>query len=103
MFDNPKMMNAIVRKVNPDEIITDDNPFRRLEGSPFENETILMDLFKEGILSKDEYNEYFKIKEEYHNFMTTVIVFRDDMDMINSMKKDIKSSLLNAINKKKEV
>lgn len=103
MFDNPKMMNAIVRKVNPDEIITDDNPFRRLEGSPYENETILMDLFKEGILSKSEYNEYFKIKEEYHNFMTTVIVFRDDMDMINSMKKDIKNSLLNAINKKKEV
>ena len=103
MFDNPKMMNAIVRKVNPDEIITDDNPFRRLEGSPYENETILMDLFKEGILSKAEYNEYFKIKEEYHTFMTTVIVFRDDMDMINSMKKDIKNSLLNAINKKKEV
>ena len=97
MFDNPKMMNAIVRKVNPDEIITDDNPFRRLEGSPYENETILMDLFKEGILSKAEYNEYFKIKEEYHTFMTTVIVFRDDMDMINSMKKDIKNDIKNTL------
>lgn len=103
MFDNPKMMNAIVRKVNPDEIVTDDNPFRRLEKSPYENEPILMELFKEGILSKDEYNEYFKIKEDYRNFMTTVIVFRDDMDMINSMKKIIESSLLNAINRKKEV
>ena len=49
--------------------------------APFENENIIMDLVKDGQITKKQIEEYFNIKSMFSKYITMRITFFDSLDL----------------------
>lgn len=65
-----------------------------LQESPFLNENVIMDLVKDGQISKERIYYYFKIKDKYRQYINIRIIVYDKPDAYNSLKKEL-NSLIN--------
>lgn len=77
MFDDEKFVKLIIKKTDFDKPITADDPTRILEDNAFKNESIVFDLFKEGLLSSDIFQAYIDMKQAFQMFMSTRITLYD--------------------------
>lgn len=68
---------------------TDNEVIRNLQDSPFENENIIMDLVKDGQITKQRIEKYFEIKEKFNQYITMRIIFFDKSDYYEPIKKQL--------------
>lgn len=92
-FLNQKTVEEnIVPKIDFDS--TDNKIINNLKDSPFINENIIMDLVKDGQITKQQIERYFKIKGIFSQYITMRIIFFDKSDFY----KPIEKQLYNEIN-----
>ena len=77
LFDDDSIVKLIVKKTDFDKPETADDPSKKLENSAFENEAIVFDSFKEGLLSRDTIKAYMEMKYAFQMFMSTRVVLFD--------------------------
>lgn len=71
-----------------------DNPIiANLRNSPFLNENIIMDLVKDGQVSKKQIEGYFRIKEKYSQYVNMRIIVYDDLNYYEPLKTDLCNSI----------
>ena len=87
MFDDDSIARLIVKKSDFDKTITADAPVKKLENSAFENESIVFDSFKEGVLSKDIFQAYIDMKQAFQKFMFTRITLFDAPEIWKPLRK----------------
>lgn len=98
LMEDPKIRPYIVRFVDPDKLIENDNKYRIFEESPFINESELLEFFKDGTLTEDVYKTYLINKDNYHQFMTMSLTFPDLPDKVDKARQKAISGLNNSIN-----
>lgn len=79
--------NYIVPKIdiNSARNIISDN----LQNSPFSNENTIMDLIKDGQLTKMQIEGYFKVREKYRQYIIMRITFFNEKNMYEPLKMDL--------------
>ena len=87
LFDDDSIARLIVKKSDFDKTITADAPVKKLENSAFENESIVFDSFKEGVLSKDIFQAYIDMKQAFQKFMFTRITLFDAPEIWKPLRK----------------
>lgn len=70
-----------------------------LQNSPFVNENIIMDLVKDGQITKKQIDGYFKVKKKYRQYINMRIIFFDCPNLYEPLKTDL-CNLINIENKK---
>ena len=68
---------------------TDNKIIYNLKDSPFANENIIMDLVKDGQITKQRIEKYFKIKGIFSKYVTMRITFFDKSDFYEPIKKQL--------------
>ncbi len=68
---------------------TDNNIICNLKDSPFANENIIMDLVKDGQITKQRIEKYFEIKGIFSQYITMRIIFFDKSDFYESLEKQL--------------
>lgn len=64
-----------------------------LQEAPFTNENIIMDLAKDGQLSKIQIDGYFNIKNKYRIYITNRITFFDAPEIYNPLLVDLNEAI----------
>lgn len=83
---DPDLYCKVTRFVDPDKLIEKDNKFRVFENLPFDNESDLIDFFKEGTLSSEDFKKYMDNKSNYRMFMSVSLIFPDFSEKVNIYK-----------------
>lgn len=87
-FLNQKTVEEyIVPKIDFDS--TDNKIISNLKDSPFINENIIMDLVKDGQITKQQIERYFKIKGIFSQYITMRITFFDKSDFYKPLEKQL--------------
>ena len=68
---------------------TDNAVIVNLKNSPFLNENIIMDLVKDGQVTKKQIEGYFKIKEKYSQYVNMRVIVYDDLNYYEPLKADL--------------
>lgn len=68
---------------------TDNKIIRNLIDSPFANENIIMDLVKDGQITKQRIKKYFEIKGIFSQYITMRITFFDKSDYYEPIRKQL--------------
>ena len=68
---------------------TDNKIICNLKDSPFANENIIMDLVKDGQITKQRIEKYFKIKGIFNQYITMRITFFDKSDFYEPLKNQL--------------
>lgn len=89
--------NYIVPNCNFDKLIYEDEYMSNLLNQPFQNENIIYDLLKDGIISKKLYENYLVCKKNYREYITIRINFYDKPELSKDKKIDVISELRNSL------
>ncbi len=72
---------------------------KNIKNNAFSNHDSIMELFKIGIISIDNFNTYIEIKKDYFNYVTFVITFFDAPDKTTPLKNELLKKLYIATKK----
>ena len=61
----------------------------KLVNIPFDNENIIMDLAKDGQITKQQITSYFDVKQKFNNYVTMRITFFDAPDIYIPLKEEL--------------
>lgn len=87
-FLNQKTVEEyILPKIDCDR--TDNKIISNLKDSPFINENIIMDLVKDGQITKQQIERYFKIKGIFSQYITMRITFFDESHFYKPLEKQL--------------
>lgn len=64
-----------------------------LQEAPFANENVIMDLAKDGQLSKTQIESYFNVKNKYRIYISNRITFFDAPEIYNPLLADLKKTI----------
>lgn len=70
-----------------------------LQNSPFLNESIIMDLVKDGQINKRQIEGYFEIRKKYQQYILMRIIFFDAPHKYEQIKTDLCNTINNGIKK----
>lgn len=79
----------IVPKINFNVVTNENEIIVNLHNSPFENENIIIDLVKDGQISKEIIESYFKIKDKYKQYINIRIIAYDGPTIYETIKTDL--------------
>ena len=97
IFNDDIINNYIVPNCNFDKLIYEDEYMSNLLNQPFQNENIIYDLLKDGIISKKLYENYLVCKKNYREYITIRIMFYDKPELSKDKKIDVISELRNSL------
>lgn len=99
MMDNDWIRSNIATKINGQVPISEEKTIIQIHNYPFSNDGMILQFATDGILSKDEYEEYIKIKKDHWSFVYQAVAFYDYyMDhpgvktSIEALKQDLASA-----------
>jgi len=76
---------------------TDNTIINNLRNAPFINETIIMDLVKDGQVETKHIEEYLKIKGRYQSYITMRITFYDNEQYYQPVEYDLYNLINNEV------
>lgn len=65
---------------------------------PFINENLILELAKEGHISKNVLEDYFSVKESYSVYINSIVTFFDASDLYIPMKNELDQTIQKAAN-----
>lgn len=101
-IDDTKIKTVLLKYIDPNKTLSADNPYKKFENVPFENEDMLMNLVKDGVVEKAVFQEYLDIKNQYNVYMSLIAIFTEEE--LNQMANicGFKDKLKDVINRLKE-
>ena len=87
----------IVSKIDFDS--TDNTIICNLQNTPFQNESTILDLVKDGQLTKNQIEGYFQIKAKFRQYVNMRIVFFEAEQLYYSLKIDLCDTINNEVKK----
>lgn len=98
---NNTVEKFIIPKIDPNS--TDNTMSNHIQNRPFFNEHIIVDLVKDGQISKRQIEGYFKIKRKYCEYIDMRIIFFDHKEKYKPLKVELIGFINNEINKMKKL
>lgn len=68
---------------------TNNDIISNIQNGPFENESIIVDLMKDGQVTKKQIEEYFKVKRKFREYVNMRIVTFDALHIYEPLKVDL--------------
>lgn len=68
---------------------TDHTIIKNLQTAPFENENIIMDLVKDGQISKQQIEGYFNVKQKFGQYVNMRIIVFDGAHIYEPLKREL--------------
>ncbi|MGT2772028.1 hypothetical protein [Streptococcus marimammalium] len=96
LYTDEIIKDYIVPKCDFNKTINEDKFMFDLINQPFQNEKIISELLKDGVISKNKYENYLKSKESYVSYLTKRIILFDKPDFENE-KEEVLLELKNSI------
>lgn len=94
LLDNNEVLSKyIVPKVDFNKTDFDNFIVTNLKDSPFKNENIILELFKEGILLTVYLCNYLRIKKEYQSYISIRIAFFESEELTKSRRLNLGQDL----------
>lgn len=87
----------IVPKIDFDS--TDNTLVCNLQNAPFQNESTILDLVKDGQITKNQIEGYFEIKAKFRQYVNMRIVFFESEQLYYSLKIDLCDTINNEVKK----
>ena len=97
LFSNNDLRERAVKRCDGDKYINEDKAHSHFLNYPFENESKIYDFAGAGILSKEIFTEFVKIKQLYQKYINVSIVFYDNYSMFKSVENEISTKLATAL------
>lgn len=99
-FLNQKTVEEyITSKIDLDILHNKNTSIVNLENSPFLNEHIIVDLVKDGQMTKSQVEGYFRIKKKYKKYINMKITFFDDSRLYESLEMELRRTINSEIEK----
>lgn len=99
LYTDEIIKKHIVPKCNFDKIINEDTYFYNLVHQPFQNEPMLLELLKDGVISTKLYEDYIKCKRNYIDYVVTRITFFENAELSTEYKNKTLSILNQSLSK----
>lgn len=96
ILENEKVFEAILRKTNFDAY-SNDTPVGKLIKTSFPNESMIMQLGMEGVLTATQIETYLSVKDYYTQYMTTKVTFFDQPELWQVTRDLAKNAINEAI------
>lgn len=87
LLDQETVEKYIVPKIDFNS--TDNMLIRNLQNAPYANENVILDLVKDGQVTKQQIDCYLKIKEKFQQYITTRITFFDAEKIYGPLKHEL--------------
>lgn len=91
MLNKDVIENYVVPKINFDS--TENQLIEKIQMNPFKNENIIMDLIRDGQISKVQIEGYFKVKDKYFQYIRMSIICYDYHELCIPLKEELISIL----------
>lgn len=101
LFSKDDLRERAAKRCDGDKYVNEDKAHLHFLNYPFENENKIYDFAGAGILSKEVFTEFIKIKQHYQKYINVSIVFYDNYSQFKPVEKQISEDLATALSKLK--
>ena len=102
LFSKDDLRERAAKRCDGDKYLNEDKAHMHFLNYPFENESKVYDFAGTGILSKEVFSEFVKIKQHYQKYINVSIVFYDNYSQFKPVEKEISGDLSTALAKLKQ-
>ena len=102
LFSKDDLRERAAKRCDGDKYVNEDKAHMHFLNYPFENESKIYDFAGAGILSKEVFAEFVKIKQHYQKYINVSIVFYDNYSQFKPVEKEISKELATALSKLKQ-
>ncbi len=99
LLDNQNAEKTIIKHTDFSKPINDNDPIKILERSAFENESEIVELFKNGAIEGDYLQSYMDMKSAYKLYMSMRIAFFDAPELYLPIRIDFDNKYRDGISK----
>lgn len=97
LIDSQKFKEMCPKIFPGDQTIENNTAYYNLRDAPFEYDSNIFALAEQGIISHSDIKQYIEIKNQYHIFLTNIIVFYDRDEFTLSLKNKLEVSVHKAM------
>ena len=102
LFSKDELREKAALRCDGDKYVSEDKAHFHFLNYPFENEGVIYDFARAGVLTKEEFKEFVKIKSNYQKYINVSITFYDVYSAFKPVEAEISTDLQTALTKLKQ-